>query len=52
MPLFRWPAENQVQHSIATVVLQTPNSKYPQLFIHTQFCPPHAIVNCVTHGKD
>lgn len=45
MPLFHWPAKNQVKCSIATVVLSAPNFKYPQIFIHTQFCPLHAIVN-------
>jgi len=52
MTLLHWPAKNQVKYSIATVVLPVPNFKYPQLFIHTQFCPLHAIVNFVTHGKD
>jgi hypothetical protein len=52
MPLFYWPAKNQVKYSIATVVLPAPNFKYPQIFIHTQFFPLHAIVNFVTRAKD
>lgn len=45
MPLFHLSAKNQVKYSIETVVLPVPNFKYPQLFIPTQFCPLHAIVN-------
>jgi len=52
MPLLHWPSKTQVKYSTAIVILPVPNFKYPQLFIHTQFCPLHAIVNFVTCGKD
>lgn len=44
MPLFHWPAKNQVKYSIETVVLPATIFKYPQLFIHTHISPLHAIV--------